>query len=510
MRNAIAAVLSARSPLPQIYTPANTSSTATSTEATTTLPEAITSVSIGVNTLYGENGSPVSTASALTAVTYTPAVVILTESEPSLATTTRVSVPLSGADAGPNNTSYTLVEITYTPVYSVLVAPTSESSVASTSESTSTTSTPTSSDAAASNSSAPTSSTSSQVIVHDSGRGLSDGAVAGVAIGCAIAGALIALGVLFLLMGDRLRKRHYPGAASSPAHSRHASSKKPGYLNSTLRHPKGGAVERSVEEVTAEAVLEQPKDDATIKQTVAALFKAIEDHADNYYVDTAARSDRQKEPATQSTHPPSGITAQSNVDFEALLADRFSRSSAITGLITAQILDAIDFFGVTERSLLPEIITKFLRSSADKFKDDQRSRLILSRWRTSTAALVGSVDSPERRAHSQTAIDALITDVDSIVGTYIRPETDKDRHQHLVKLCKRGQELGLLLLSQPTEWRFYWSDAANARRAASQTQRGEKGRMHVFVIQPQLRRVTDHVARKLDRPLIVLECQLLQ
>jgi hypothetical protein len=118
-------------------------------------------------------------------------------------------------------------------------------------------------------------------------------------------------------------------------------------------------------------VLEQPRDDATIKQTVAALFKAVEDHADNYYVDTPARSEQAKEPASQSSHLPSGITAQSDVDFEALLADRHSRSSAITALITAQILDAIDFFGMTEKSLLPEMVTTFLRSSAGQLKDDQ-------------------------------------------------------------------------------------------------------------------------------------------
>jgi hypothetical protein len=107
-------------------------------------------------------------------------------------------------------------------------------------------------------------------------------------------------------------------------------------------------------------------------------------------------------------------------------------------------------------------------------------------------------------------MDALVTDADSIVGTYIRPETNKERQLHLVKLYRRGQDLGLLLLSQPTEWKFHWTDAANDRRSATQTQRGEKGKKPVFVIQPQLRRVTDNVARKLDRPLVVVEWQLLQ
>jgi len=134
--------------------------------------------------------------------------------------------------------------------------------------------------------------------------------------------------------------------------------------------------------------------------------------------------------------------------------------------------------------------------------------LTLSRWRTSTASLLGPEDSPQRRAHSQVVIDSLIADLDSVVGPYVNPETGKDRGQHLTKICKRAQELGFMLLSQPAEWTFHWSDGAKAYRTTSQTQRSEKGKKLVFVVQPQLRRTTDNVARKLDRPLIVLEWQV--
>ncbi|KIW66689.1 hypothetical protein PV04_05997 [Phialophora macrospora] len=506
MRNAIAAVLSARSALPQDTTTSSGPAPSPPTESTTpSLPAATTLINVAISTTTGPGGSPI-TISAPTPVTYTPIVVVLTEPEPSHVTT---SVNVTVAGTNPSAASTTVVEFTYIPSYSVEVTTGSgQTSLTSTSSTVS----PESSSIATTGS-PPTPDPNSQAN-HQSDGDLSGGAVAGVAIGCAIAGALIAFGLLFFLMGDRLKKRPYSGGAPSHGNSRHSSSRKPGYLNSTLRQSgdraKGGAVERSVEEVTAENVLEQPKDDPTIKQSVASLFKAIEDHADNYYLDTPATSEQTKEPAGQSSHLPSGITAQNDVDFGALLADRHSRSSAITALITAQILDAIDFFGMTEKSLLPEMVTTFLRSSAGQLKDDQRSRLSLSRWRTSTAALLGPADSPERRAHSQMVIDGLIADADSIVGTYLRPETNNERHQHLVKLCRRGQELGLLLLSQPTEWNFHWTDAANARRSAFQAQRGGKGKKAVFVVQPQLRRVTDNVGRKLDRPLIVLDWQLLQ
>ena len=137
------------------------------------------------------------------------------------------------------------------------------------------------------------------------------------------------------------------------------------------------------------------------------------------------------------------------------------------------------------------------------------SRLLLSRWRTSTASLFTPDDTSQRNFYAQKAVDDLMDDIDSIVGSYIRPETDKDRRQHLAKICKRAQELGLMLLSQPAEWTFHWSDAATAQKPTYQTHRSEKSKKPAFVVQPQLQRVTDNVACKLERPLIVLDWQLL-
>jgi hypothetical protein len=96
--------------------------------------------------------------------------------------------------------------------------------------------------------------------------------------------------------------------------------------------------------------------------------------------------------------------------------------------------------------------------------------------------------------------------LDSILASYINPETGKDRRQHLTKICKRAQELGFLLLSQPAQWIFHWSDP---HKTTPQMQRSEKGKRK-FVVQPQLQRTTDNVARKLDKPVVVLDWQVLQ
>jgi len=318
-------------------------------------------------------------------------------------------------------------------------------------------------------------------------------------------------------MRDRFRKPRYTAAASRAETNDHLgpASRQGGHVGHQMRElpaarNKARNAEIAVEETTVDNVLEQPKDDSTMKQTVAALFKAIEDHAENYYSDTSSNATySSKEALLQSNSLASGISMQNGVDFGALLADPTSRSSAVTSLITAMLLDAIDFFGPAETTLLPGIVTGFLSASTRQVKDNQRSRLNLSRWRTSTAYLLGSDESHRYRAQLQPVIDALLADVDRVTGEYIGRQTDRDRRQHFSKLCKRAQDLGLLILSQPAEWRLCWKEAANAQKATTGVTRSGRASKPFFVVQPQLQRVTDNVARRLDRPLVVLEWQIL-
>ncbi|EXJ56275.1 uncharacterized protein A1O5_12542 [Cladophialophora psammophila CBS 110553] len=348
---------------------------------------------------------------------------------------------------------------------------------------------------------------------ESSHKTLSAGAISGIAIASAIFGALFVLCLLFFMKSHHKKRRHH-GTTSWLGYSDRSSSRRPGQLSSTMRrHPdnveKGGLIERSVQEITVENALEQPKDDSTIKQSVAALFKAIEDHAVNYYLDSSPQgAPSHQEYQLQYSNLPSGIKDQADVGFRPILAAPETRFSAIASLISATLLDTIDFFGPPEKSLLPEGVTGFLRASSAQVTDSLRSRLYLSRWRTGTAYLLGPEESSQHRARSQMVIDALIADLDAIVGPYVNPETDPDRRQHLVKICKRAQELGLLLLSQPAEWKFDWSNGQQAERTTAQSRRSERPKKP-FVVQPQLLRVTDNLARKLDRPLIVIERQVL-
>ncbi|KIV84830.1 hypothetical protein PV11_00584 [Exophiala sideris] len=337
---------------------------------------------------------------------------------------------------------------------------------------------------------------------------LPGGAVAGIAIGCSIAAALIAAGVVFFIMKNTLRKGRHNNPelySLAPKSSRPKSRK-----NGGIQSKDGTQLEISAQEISVEHALEQPKDDGTIKQSVASLFKAIEDHVDNFYLDTSVKDIAE---LAQQKHRqldlPIGIRSQTDIDFVALLSDPVSRSSAIVSLICAELLDALDFFGTPERSLLPEMITNLLNGSSARAQDNQRSRLYLSRWRTGTAYFLGATESAQDKEHRLKVTGAIVANLDTIIRPYCKPQLDNERRDHLLKLCKRAHDLGLLLLSQPAEWGFYWGYGQKPRRPEHQSQRTERGRREPLVVQPQVCRLTDNMARLLDRPLVILERHVL-
>lgn len=109
---------------------------------------------------------------------------------------------------------------------------------------------------------------------------------------------------------------------------------------------------------------------------------------------------------------------------------------------------------------------------------------------------------------TQEVMRRLMADLETHLCPFVRPETRKDRDDHMVGLFKRAQRLGLLLLSQPAEWEFNWKPAMRDRRSGSVTQPREADKV-LLVVQPQVLRLTDNLARTLDRPLTVLRALVL-
>jgi len=97
---------------------------------------------------------------------------------------------------------------------------------------------------------------------------------------------------------------------------------------------------------------------------VSAFFTLIDGHVENFYHDKliggiAETSDR----TNKQSALPRGLSVQRDVDIDQLLSNPKSRVQAIACLICAEILDSIDPFGDPDRSLLPRVVTSFLRSA---------------------------------------------------------------------------------------------------------------------------------------------------
>ena len=116
--------------------------------------------------------------------------------------------------------------------------------------------------------------------------------------------------------------------------------------------------------VDLDKILPQPADDGTLTQEVSAFFTLIDGHVENFYHDMliggiAETSERANKPSAL----PRGLSVQRAVDIDQLLSNPKSRVQAIACLICAEILDSIDPFGDPQRSLLPPVVTSFLRSA---------------------------------------------------------------------------------------------------------------------------------------------------
>ena len=202
------------------------------------------------------------------------------------------------------------------------------------------------------------------------GGHLSDGAVAGVAIGAAVIGALIAAAALYFLMKNRLSKnQRSAGHAGDPgmamATQRRRSDRQPNGLQNDQTSQKALPVANTDE------ILPQPYSDGQMKQEVEQFFSFVGDH-----VDPSLYHDRQLNLGGGSGQGvlPSGIASQQDVPFDDLLANPRTRFAAITSLVCAEMLAAIDFNGAPARSLLPALVTSFIRQSSSR-SDNSHGKL---------------------------------------------------------------------------------------------------------------------------------------
>lgn len=230
---------------------------------------------------------------------------------------------------------------------------------------------------------------------HHKNTRLSNGAVAGIAIGSAIVGALVAAVASFILMKRRSRKKEHhtgaPGVTTVPR-GQTSGSYQPSSAQKSVQH-----TEKALTPLEVDHILPQPFDDGSMKQEVEKFFAFVGDHVDpSLYHDYPLESHvlEQRLASESSTDIPPGIASQHDIDIGKLLANPSTRYSAVTSFISAKMLAAIEFTAEPERSLLPSVVPSFLRSSS-LASDNSRGKC----FRVSGFTVVDQRQHPNFRCH---------------------------------------------------------------------------------------------------------------
>ncbi|KAK3324043.1 hypothetical protein B0T19DRAFT_402300 [Cercophora scortea] len=278
--------------------------------------------------------------------------------------------------------------------------------------------------------------------------GTNGGLVAGVAIGCLVAGLLLGLAAAFLFFKKRSQKQNHDGFAT--AEPKFASAPPP-----PLPDQNGIQLDRFLLDASP---------DKEIASELHSLSILIQQHVENNYVQhhiqanphTLVQSLAQLGFSQSGTLTPEAIAA--------LALEPRTRQVALQHVISQVVFTSVDVSARSRLSMLPAPIAAFLQSipPAESGKSNaEASSLALNKWRVLSAFLLHP--SRSQRTTLPPSDAAIVPQAASLAGaldTFLAafaPGDDNGRYQqnnHLQQVIIEATKLGYVLLSQPSEWQF--------------------------------------------------------
>ncbi|KAF4998036.1 hypothetical protein FDECE_11913 [Fusarium decemcellulare] len=298
--------------------------------------------------------------------------------------------------------------------------------------------------------------------------GLSDGAVAGIAIGCIIFGLALGLMAAFILLR---RRRHRQGKDVSQSS-----------FSQTDKHshrPKDDvlvAVTPSRNDVELSQFLLEATPDKQIQGELHALSELIYQHVENHYhrlnvqVDTEALAQTLVNIGYSSAA--SGLEAQR---VAALCVDLNTRPVTLRHVLSHAIFQSLDFNSRSSVSMLPLAVAEFLRTIPSTKREgtpdpSPATSLALSQWRTRSAMLLHPSPSertplPVPEAEASLQASSLVNELNTVLHFFVAEVSRQDQTSHLQAVILECAKLGYVVLSQPSDWRFvFGSNDGNSRR----------------------------------------------
>ncbi|KAH6638769.1 hypothetical protein C7974DRAFT_329428 [Boeremia exigua] len=279
--------------------------------------------------------------------------------------------------------------------------------------------------------------------------GLSGGSVAGVAIGCLIAGALIAGLVLWVCRSRRTSKRIDHNETSAIA----LISPEKGPLTHTK------SITGSLAIVDVDGALPQPLEDQAISGEITKISSLIKNHVQSYYHNKVVNL---------GLIDLDDITALGKVlpfparKLSALLDDPATREVALRFCIAWAIISRIQSHGTSADSLLPPEVCTPMREIMNANDKSKAHVLRSARWRVTTAELLHTTYVSDAFASSDPR-GATIRKLSFILENVLKPFADSrinddERKRNLVELLKRSAMFAFTLFSQPSTWTFDWRE----------------------------------------------------
>ncbi|KAF1851561.1 uncharacterized protein K460DRAFT_391810 [Cucurbitaria berberidis CBS 394.84] len=276
-------------------------------------------------------------------------------------------------------------------------------------------------------------------------EGLSDGVVAGVAIGTFVAGLLIA-GAIFFIMLRRQTKRQSSAAAYQMHHF-------PSNV-ATMPPGKGPTVDASAVASSIDDLLPQPVADETIKDELSKIRDNIKNHARTYYQSTPISVAGIHETGLRDLATATGVSPSA---LGSALSNSTTRQDALRLVLGWVVLSKTT--GEHDVSLLPAELSRFVTSIPGRDGSDTIQSTLYSKWKTITGVLLHqrfgkNTPGPDRAQN----FENIIAELDSVLAPFVEASLDSvQRHKNLNMILTRTANFAFLLFSQPGSFHFDFS-----------------------------------------------------
>ncbi|KAF8533461.1 hypothetical protein BDD12DRAFT_810156 [Trichophaea hybrida] len=237
----------------------------------------------------------------------------------------------------------------------------------------------------------------------------------------------------------------------------------------------------------------EPEADNDIRNKVAALCHAIDDHVQNFY-------DLKRDYG-------GGDTVES-VNASDLLVNARTRKAIIRREIAMKMLNRICIDGDPETTFLPKQIVVLMHDIPSRRERPEYEHSAyypaLASWRVFTAFLLrlkdveqGRFEAQDYEKQKQSNITNAVEELISYFKDFALPQKSKNQRNDLLKMMENSARVGLLLFRQPVTWGFGSWDSDDRLKSEDS-----------MVTFPALQIFSDGDGRKIRSPNIVMEAEI--